>query len=176
MTENLEIKILNDFNYYEIIKNIIETDEFQSLKRINQHGTTRYFHSIRVSYYSYLIAKKLKMDTMSVSRAGMLHDFFFLTTTDSKRIKNKLDIFTFKHGKLAASNANISYKINKKEKNIIESHMFPFCTSLPKYKESFLICLVDKCCATAEFLKTWRYELSYIPNVLMILLINKLFS
>ena len=46
------------------------------LYNIEHHGISRMEHSIKISYYSYLIAKKLKMDYVSVARGGLLHDFF----------------------------------------------------------------------------------------------------
>ena len=57
---------------------------------------------------------------MSAARGGLLHDFFTNSYKDSKKgnlMKN--------HPKIASNNATKHFNINDKEKNIIESHMFP---------------------------------------------------
>ena len=38
-----------------------------------------------------------------------------------------------------------------REKNIIKAHMFPMYTTVPRYKESILVSLVDKIVAIYEF-------------------------
>ena len=65
-----------DPNYHKIIKNILENKEFNQLKHIEHHGISRYDHSLKVSYYSYKIAKALNLDYYQTARGGLLHDFF----------------------------------------------------------------------------------------------------
>ena len=64
--------------YIELVKDISLNDEFKKLKKYKHHGDNRYDHSFRVSYYSYLIAKKFNLKTESIARAGLLHDFFLV--------------------------------------------------------------------------------------------------
>ena len=66
-----------DGEYNQIVYDILNNEEFKKLKNIEHHGMTRYDHSLRVSYYSYVLAKKIGLDYVLVSRAGLLHDFFF---------------------------------------------------------------------------------------------------
>lgn len=57
---------------------------------------------------------------------------------------------TFRHPKLSLKNAEKEFTLNKIERDIILKHMFPLCAKLPKYRESFIITLADKCCAASE--------------------------
>ena len=48
--------------------------------------------------------------------------------------------------------------VGEKEKDIIEKHMFPLTRIPPSFRESAIVCLVDKACAVYEFCskKTYR--------------------
>ena len=74
-----------DENYYCIVEDILENDEFNKLETIEHHGTNRLTHSKRVSYYSYEICKKLHIDYIAAARAGLLHDFFI---SENERTKH----------------------------------------------------------------------------------------
>ena len=55
------------------------------------------------------------------------------------------------HPKIASTNAKKHFNLNKKEINIIESHMFPLVVKIkPKYKESYVVAFADKL--------VWGYE------------------
>ena len=73
---NINHSVENDLRYRKIVKNILDNEEFNKIKNIEHHGITRYDHSLKVSYYSYKIAKTLKLDYRQVARGGLLHDFF----------------------------------------------------------------------------------------------------
>ena len=47
----------NDQEYLFIINNILENEKFRKIENIKHHNTTRLNHSLKVSYYSYKIAK-----------------------------------------------------------------------------------------------------------------------
>ena len=66
----------------DIIRNIIENQKVQEMKKYKQHYETSTFdHCYMVSYYCYKVCKKLKLDYKSAARAGMLHDFFLYDAT-----------------------------------------------------------------------------------------------
>ena len=48
-------------------------------------------------------------------------------------------------------NAKKYFNINEIEKDMILKHMFPLTLKFPKYKETFVIILVDKWCTMKEF-------------------------
>lgn len=159
----------NDLNYDYIVKDILDNDEFKKLNTIEHHGTTRLDHSLKVSYYSYKVAKLLKLNYVSTARAGLLHDFFI--SEKGRDIKKKL-VSTFTHPKKAKENANNIFNINEMEENIIASHMFPLYVELPKYAESWLVSLVDKMIGTKEMLSKLNRKCVGATNLLILILFN----
>ncbi len=137
------IKIfINDFEYNSITNDILNNQEFLKTKNIVHHSLNRFDHSVRVSYYSYKIAKFLRLDYESVARGGLLHDFFLV---DNKNITLRERAFTLvNHPKYSLNYSLKFFDLNDKEKNIIVSHMFPVCPiRIPKYLESWIVDIVD---------------------------------
>lgn len=134
-------KYYNDKEYMDIISNILNNNDFKKLETYKHHGDNRMDHCIRVSYYSYLIAKKSNLHYKDVARAGLLHDFFFVNNQELDFVTRTKVLFN--HPKIALKNAMNYYELTKLEQNIIESHMFPIGLTLPRYKESWLVNLVD---------------------------------
>lgn len=59
--------------YFDTISDLIDTQEVQALKKCSQHmATSRFQHSLNVSYYSFLICRKFGLDAYSAARAGLL--------------------------------------------------------------------------------------------------------
>lgn len=160
-----------DIEYLELIKNILSNEEFNKIKDIEHHGTTRYIHSLRVSYVSYKITKILHLDYKEVARAGLLHDFFI---SEEERTLKERFISTFTHPKYAVENSCKCFDLSEKEKDIIESHMFPIYYSIPKYAESWIVSCTDKVVGTYEFGMKFKYKFSYAANLLLIILLNNL--
>ena len=72
------MKYYEDDDYLKIVQDLINTPEVQQLKNyIQHHDNDRYTHVIAVSYRSYVLAKHMGMDAISVARAGILHDLFY---------------------------------------------------------------------------------------------------
>ena len=153
--------IKRDKEYKKIVKDIFRNVEFKKLYNIEHHGISRMEHSIKISYYSYKIAKKLGMDYVSVARGGLLHDFFL--DGDERNIKRKF-LDTFTHPKKALHTSTINFECNNKERNIIVSHMFPIYLSIPKYKESILVNLVDKVIGAKELIRGFGCKFLYKFN------------
>ena len=51
---------IKDKKYKSIVKNILRDNNFKKTYNIEHHGISRMEHSLRVSYYSYKIAKIIK--------------------------------------------------------------------------------------------------------------------
>ena len=155
--ENLE--------YNTLVKDLLKNDIILKMKNYIQHGnTTCYQHCINVSYYSYKICKKLHLDIKSAARAGLLHDLFLY---DWHKDSPKASFFKqhgFIHPKIAYNNAKKYFDINLREKDMILKHMFPLTLKLPKYKETFIIILVDKWCTIKEFINGF-YNSWFISNL-----------
>lgn len=142
-------KTTDNLDFLDIADSIINTKKFNELKKESHHGLTRDIHVMRVSKYTYKITRKLGMDYVSATRAALLHDYF--TESDfhgTKGIKKGID-----HPVIAFNNASKEFNLNELEKNAITSHMFPLGKTIPKYKESWVLTLVDKSVATYELTK-----------------------
>lgn len=159
----------NDLQYLNIIKNYINNSKFQKTKLIEHHGITRFEHSLKVSYYSYKIAKYLHLDYAETAVGGLLHDFFL--SPDDRSSVQKLKS-TFTHPKLALKTALNEFDLSLKQQDMIRSHMFPINLSIPKYMESWVVSSVDKCVALEEFSHKFKFQLRYAYNLLLIFLIS----
>lgn len=136
-------------SFYEIANPIIETENFQKLKHFMAHKTTSiYEHAINVAKLSFAKAvSKSNIDLVTLVRGALLHDYYFYDWH-----KNKPFTFHgFKHPKIALENAKKDFQLNKKEQNIIRSHMFPLTLfHYPKCKEAWLVTMCDKKIARLE--------------------------
>ena len=140
-------KDIEEFNM--IIYDLANHPTVQKMKLYRQHYDTNCFdHCYNVAFYSYLICKKLNLDYISVSRAGMLHDLF-LYDWRKKQSEHKR-FHGFRHPRIALNNASKLFDLNEKEKDIILKHMWPITIIPPKYIEGYIITLTDKYCALEE--------------------------
>lgn len=153
--------------YLDITKDILKNEKFNNLKNEKHHyNSNRYEHSLKVSYYTYKVCKKLNLDYVSATKAALLHDFFF----DSEFINNKDKILN--HYRASIANSSMIINLSKKEKNIIESHMYPVGGKLPRYKESIVVDLIDDYVSIKEkFWGDYKY-VNVALNFLLIILIN----
>lgn len=143
-------KIENDKDFNKIIYDIKINDTVLQMKNFRQHyNTSCYDHCLYVSYFTYLICKKFRLDYISAARAGMLHDLFLYNWREKI---NRKGLHAFTHPKKALDNASNLFELNDIEKDIILKHMWPVTPALPKYKESYIITLTDKFSAILETL------------------------
>ena len=152
-----------------IVNDILNNDEFLKIKKIEHHGISRYDHSLKVSYYSYKIAKALHLDFEQTAVGGLLHDFF-LSPDDRSQSERLKSVFT--HPKEAVNMAKSQFNLSVKEEDMIRSHMFPINLSIPKYAESWIVSMVDKCVATNEFALKFRFRLKYAYNLFLLVAIS----
>lgn len=142
-------KIYSDTDFLEIVNDLINNKTVQQMKGFKQHyETTCYDHCLVASYYCYKICKKLNLDYISSARAAMVHDLFLYDWR--KRQPDRKGLHAFTHGKCAYENASKIFNLNDLQKDMIVKHMWPVTISLPKYKETFILTLVDKYCALNE--------------------------
>ena len=165
---------IKDKEYKKVVRDILRNGEFKKLYNIEHHGISRWEHLVKVSYNSYLIAKKLKLDYKSVARGGLMHDFYL--DGDERDRKTKF-LDTFVHPKKALDTSKKNFNINNLEKDIIISHMFPAYPSIPKYKESILVNLVDKGIGAYEMSRECycklKYRFNYLFVFVLIFLVNE---
>ncbi len=158
-----------DTEYSGIVYHILINEEFNKIKQIEHHGVTRFDHSLKVSYYSYKIAKLLHLDYKEVARGGLLHDFFL--SNENRDTKERF-FSTFVHPKKAVYKARENFELTEKEIDMIRTHMFPVNLAIPKYAESWLVSFVDKAVASTEFCQKFKVKFAYIINVYFLLLLN----
>ena len=157
--------LIETYEFESIINDITNHPQFKELKDELHHGISRYEHSLRVAKMTYKISKKIHLDYERATRAALLHDFF-LDEQTKEYSKGK----TFKiHPVIALENAKHYFDLDKKQENIIASHMFPVCNTLPKYKESYIVTLSDKLVAAHEM---YRYKASLMMGIYIIFLFN----
>jgi len=150
--------------FYEDAKEILEHPVVLQMKQFNHHSQTScYQHCVHVAYYCYIIARKLKMDEKALMKAGLLHDLFLYDWHDYKPGKNER-LHGFEHPNKALYNAHKYFKLTRKEGDIIVKHMFPLTLSLPSYKESYVIVMVDKFVTTCEVLDRFFKKKKRILN------------
>jgi uncharacterized protein len=134
--------------YAACIDDLIYSPTVQMLDGFKHHqNVSRLDHSLNVSFTSYSLCKVLGWDYRSAARGGLLHDLFLYdwrtTTLEEGR-------HGFAHPQIALNNASEEFSLNSLEKDIILKHMFPLTWQPPGYRESIMVCLVDKCCALQE--------------------------
>ncbi|MFC6316038.1 HD domain-containing protein [Lapidilactobacillus achengensis] len=144
----------DDQEYVAIIENLLRTPQVQKLAEFTQHHyTNRLDHSLRVSYMSYLICKRQRLDYRAAARAGLLHDLFYY---DWRTTKFDSGTHAYIHPRIALRNAERLTELSAKEKDIIIKHMFGATLAVPKYRESWVVSLVDDYVAVEEVAKPWR--------------------
>ncbi len=150
MKENLFLKISADTAAHSRLR---KTAEFI------QHGNTScLLHSIAVAYYSYRLSERLgflRLNRRELIRGALLHDYFLYDwhVPDKNR-----PMHGRYHPTAACKNAESDFNLTELERDIITKHMFPLTFAPPAFKESYVVCLVDKACSLYETFKKSPYK------------------
>ena len=168
--------------WYEIVKEILNSDEFQNRQYFpHHHYYSVWDHSIIVSFRSFLIAKRLRINPRNCAIAGLLHDFYevaFIYSAELEALSEKYVKDTnqhkklfkkhgFTHAKQAAENYTKFFPdlVNAQITNAIKRHMFPLNIIPPRFKEGWIITYVDKRNSLGEIMYIKAY-LKYKRNKL----------
>jgi uncharacterized protein len=147
MRDMRDMRDMRRQEFREHVAPLLENELVLRLDGAIQHFKfTRLRHSMDVAYISFLIARLFRWDSRSVARAGLLHDLFF--HSEGQNCASLLR----SHPKIALENARAICELNRVEEDIILSHMWLLTLRLPRYKEGYIVTMVDKCCALREFL------------------------
>ena len=137
--------------FFNIIRDIISNDTVKQMKNYRQHcNTSCYKHCMQVAYFTYIACKKLKLDYISATRAAMLHDLFLYDWRKKYRDIDISGLHAFIHPQIALKNANKLFELNDIERDIILNHMWPLTIRFPKYKETYIVTIMDKYSACLE--------------------------
>ena len=164
-----EEKFYEDDEFYSIIEDILGNTHFNKLKTIRHHGITRFNHSLRVSYYTFKTTKKLGLNYVEATRAALLHDFF----TDEVKEQKMSDALK-NHPSVALMNAKKYFDISDLQADIIVKHMFPVTKELPKYKESWIVDVIDDVSSVYERTYSLNSEFQAALNFIFIILLIKI--
>ena len=148
--------------FHNCIQELLKNPSIHEMKKYIQHSDISTFrHCLRVAKKSLLLARSLKLDVdrEALIRGAMLHDYFLYDWhTQGDHLHG------YHHPHIASKNASRDFNLNEKEKNIIESHMWPLTLfHLPKSKEAALVCIADKLCSAGEVTR-WVTKLKRIPR------------
>jgi len=146
--------------FQNVAREVCDSDKMREMAHFRQHGSTSCLqHSMAVAYYSLLLSEKagIKCDRTALVRGALLHDYYLYDwhVKDSRKTHR---LHAFRHPITALRNADRDYELSERERNIIKRHMFPLVPVPPKYRESILVCLVDKWCAVAEATRKSPYK------------------
>lgn len=143
-----DLKEVADF--YDSVKDLVADRTVLQMKNYTHHcGTSRYQHCLNVSYYNFVVCRFFGFNANEAARAGILHDLFLYDRHEHTPVEGE-GWHGVGHPKVAFSNASEAFSITPLEGDMILKHMWPLSPELPKYKETFVITLVDKYCAIAE--------------------------
>lgn len=132
------------------LKELVVTTSLLSLENYIQHGdTTCLWHSIAVAYYSLFLVRLLRIRCHwhSLLIGALFHDYFLYDWHDKDPSHR---FHGFKHPGTALKNIVKIRKLNPIEADIISKHMFPLTPVPPVYRESIIVCIVDKICSCYE--------------------------
>lgn len=137
-------------DYYRCVSDLLSSSKVKQLGDFKHHvGTTRLQHSLNVSYYNFLLCRRLGLDSCSAARAGLLHDLFFYDRKEHEPVEGEGG-HCAGHPKIAFFDACDYFSINEKEGDMIANHMWPLSPHMPHSPEGWAIQLVDKLCAMGE--------------------------
>jgi uncharacterized protein len=129
---------------------ILDSNGMKREAGFTQHGAVScYDHSVAVACESLKLALRLwlKVDVRAMVRGALLHDYFLYDWHDPD-ICPRFHGFT--HAKAALENAERDFDLTDAEREIIKKHMFPLNPRPPRSRESLLVTLADKICASRE--------------------------
>lgn len=140
-----------DEEFMAIAEPIINHKIYGQMKHIRHHNESVYEHCIDTAYASFRIAKKMKLDYISITRGCLLHDFYLYKFKRGKGIRffSAPFLHAKNHPLIALENALEYFILNRKEQDIIKNHMFPI--GFPRSKEAWIVTLVDKFLAVYEY-------------------------
>lgn len=145
-------KNVKNHDFYPVVAELLQSGEVQALKGFRHHiMTTRFQHSLNVSYYNYRLCRLFGLDAKSAARAGLLHDLYHYDTARYSRTKPAIRHSSY-HPMVALERAEQLFRLNPRERDMIENHMWPVTRTRPKFAETYMITIVDKYCAVLEFL------------------------
>ena len=147
--DKLDIKEKEDF--LALLGRLAEDPRTLEMKKYIQHGkVTTYYHCLKVAATAFRYNRRfgLNGNEEEIVRAAFLHDYYLYDWHCHDG-----HLHGYRHPFVAARNARRDFDISDREKEIIETHMWPLTlTHVPPTKEAWIVSLADKTCSTKETL------------------------
>lgn len=146
--------LARDVQFSTLARPVVVAPLYGRLKALEHHDATLADHSVSVAYHAFVLARALGLrgHLGELTRGALLHDFFLYDWRTTRPPSGGLHGFA--HPREALHNAEAVFgPLSRLERDIILRHMWPLTPVPPRYAESFIVCLVDKCVSTIE---SWR--------------------
>lgn len=134
-----------DPEYRDAVKDLLADEHVRSMAKIDHHDGSVLDHALRVSQVSFLLARRYGLDARATARGALLHDFFLY---DWRR--EKVPHHATHHARTALENAKKYFQLGDIEADCILTHMWPLSKGFYRYRESFVVSLVDKLVSARE--------------------------
>ena len=142
---NCKLTPEEEIRMHILLKGIADDPNALEMQKFIQHGSvTTYEHCMRVTRIAFWLNIHLRAnaDEASLVKGAFLHDFYLY---DWHSCRNITHWPGFKHPRIARYNAETVFALSDKEKDIIQSHMWPLTpTDIPHSREAALVCMADK--------------------------------
>ena len=140
-------KTMVETQFINTARPLLDDPRVVKLSQYEHHrGKTRLEHVKEVAYISFLWGNRFSLDSESIIRGALLHDFFYDWLHEGPRLHG------FRHPDIALRNAREITHLSRKEEDIIKKHMWPLTVVPPRYKESFIVSTVDTFCSARDYL------------------------
>ena len=152
--------MINDKDkFVEVVRSLLRDPRIRQMRKYSQHESSNSLkHSIHVAKTGFALAEKLhiKIDEEVLAVGALLHDYYLYDIEES-------GYSDYRHGtvhpRIALDNAMRDFPLDRKEQNIIRSHMWPLTLfHYPQSKEAWVITMADKYCAVREMFTKKRHN------------------
>ena len=140
-----------DLEFDKLVAPLSRQGRVRQMRSYPQHGhVSTYDHALRVARTAMRWSRLLRLNASETElvRGALLHDYYLYDWHDPVNVGHAT-----KHPLRALRNAERDFELTDRERNVIESHMWPLPpTRVPQCREAWVVCAADKWCSLEEAL------------------------